>query len=134
METSSLVQNADRLIGAMGSWPSFHDANVLSVERSGETLRLRIHVFSMTDRVDPAGYYVLEKHHLATFAFEGITSDSLPLAYETDCLDHLWFEQSGALVCAHLESHMDLGGEVSCCRVAVQDVVPCSPEGVPLGA
>ena len=134
MEASSLVQNADQLSGAMGSWPSCHDANVLSVERSGNTLRLRIHVFAMTDQVDPAGYYVLQKHHLAAFAFEGVTTDSLPAAYQSDCLDCLWFEQSGALVRAHIESHMDLGGEVLCSRVAVQEVVPCSPEGVPLGA
>ena len=134
MEAPSLVENADRLILAMGYWPSFHDANVMSVERSDRTVRLSIHVFAMTDRVDPAGYYVLERHHLVTFAFRGITSDSLPDAYESDCLDRLWFEQSGALVLAHLESHMDLGGEVLCSRVAIQDVAPCSPKGVRLGA
>ena len=134
MEAPSFVSNAERLSQAMGYWPSFHDANVLTVERSGDTLHLCIHVFVMTDRVDRDGYYVLEKHHLAKFVFEGITADSLPDAYSSDCLDRLWFEQSGSLVRAHLESHMDLGGEVLCSRVAVYDVSPCSSQGVPLGA
>jgi hypothetical protein len=134
MEASSLVQNAGRLIDVMGYWPSFHDANVMSVERGDDSLRLRIHVFAMTDRLDPAGYYELEKHHLATLAFEGISSSAVPTDYQSDCLDRLWFEQSGTLVHAHIESHLDLGGDILCSRASVQDIVPCSSDGTPLGA
>lgn len=134
MEASSLVQNADRLIDAMGYWPSFHDANVMAVEHGDNSLSLRIHVFAMTDRVGPDGYYELEKHHLATLAFVGITSSSVPGDYQSDCLDRLWFEQSGAQIRAYIESHLDSGGDVSCSQVSIQDVVPCSPDGIPLGA
>ena len=73
MEAPDFVAGSGWLTEAMGYWPSFHDANLVGVSRENGALRVVVHVFAMTDRVDPAGYFVLEKHHLVTLALNGIT-------------------------------------------------------------
>jgi hypothetical protein len=129
MEAPQFVSGSSQLTGAMGYWPSFHDANVVNVSRARGSITVAVHVFAMTDQVDAAGYYILEKHHLVTLALEGVQSSSLPPDYSSDCLSQLSFHRAGASICVAFESHMDSGGEVTCKSVAVLDVVPCSPAG-----
>lgn len=134
MEMASLVENAEQLVKAMGYWPSFHDASVESVERDGGSITITLHLFAMTDEIDPAGYFALEKHHLARFSFDGVIAADLPPGYQSDSLDRLRFERTANGVLAHLESHMDLGGRILSSRVILQSVVPCSPQGALPGA
>jgi hypothetical protein len=69
-----LVQDAEKLLRIFGRWPSFHDAEVIGIAldrtgREGPVLEARIHVFEMTSELDDRGYYVLQKHTLATLGF-----------------------------------------------------------------
>ena len=124
-----LVTNGEQLVAAMGYWPSFHDANVVEVFRANNSFSAKIHVFEMTDKVDPKGYFVLQKHHLVTFSFNGVQSNSLPGGYTTDCLDELVFAKVGDNVQVSFESVMGQSGEVVCTEVAITGVVPCSSTG-----
>ncbi len=77
MTDTELVTNARALTDVFGYWPSFHDAEVLSMylDREGSdgpSLEARVHVFEMTDRVDERGFYVLTKHTLVTLRFSDI--------------------------------------------------------------
>jgi hypothetical protein len=74
------VQNQHLLTDIFGYWPSFHDAEILSIflERSGKSrpsLTSRIHVFEMTSEIGPTGAYVLRHHTLLTLRFEGVNLD-----------------------------------------------------------
>lgn len=76
------INNEQALTSIFGRWPSFHDAEILSLllERSGEdgpSLTATIHLWQMTSAVDDRGYYVLENHTLATLRFGGILLESL---------------------------------------------------------
>lgn len=124
METEQLVRNGDRLIQAMGRWPSFHDANVVGVFRDDDSFSVKVHVFDMTDKVDAAGYYVLDKHHLVSIDFRNVQRNSLPVDYASDCLDRLVFEKSGDMVRVDFESHMGQDGTVVCAEVVITDVEP----------
>jgi hypothetical protein len=78
------VRNSEAIEKIFGYWPSFHDAEVLHVrldrgdppnpegEARRPTLETDIHVFEMTDQVTEEGFYVLHKHTLVTFAFQGV--------------------------------------------------------------
>ena len=57
-----------------GSWPSFHDAEILELHlhRTGRSW-IKIHVWNMTDQIDGKGHYVLDKHAVVTFTLEGVT-------------------------------------------------------------
>ena len=76
------IQDAQKLIEVFGIWPSFHDAEVLSIRLDrggpdGPTLELRIHVFEATSEVDAAGYYVLRNHTEVTLRFADVALDAL---------------------------------------------------------
>ena len=56
-----------------GGVPSFHDAEIIDLQlhRSGAS-RFRVHAWKLTDKVNEEGYYVLEKHFVATFVLERV--------------------------------------------------------------
>lgn len=80
----SKIENSHLLTGIFGYWPSFHDAEVISVElqraQDGSdqpTLRARVYVFAVTKEVDDRGFYVLKNHTLVTFLFRGIDESQI---------------------------------------------------------
>ena len=60
------------LIAWFGFWPSFHDAEVLSIHlnRRGES-SVVVQTWQRTDEVDGRGHFVLTKHVVVTFLLEG---------------------------------------------------------------
>ena len=91
MTETELVANAHALTQLFGYWPSFHDAEVLTMhlDRSGEdgpSLEAQVHVFEMTDQVDDRGFYILRKHALVTLRFADILLRNLQ-----------WFNQQNSL-------------------------------------
>ena len=71
------IPGAVELSKWFGGFPSFHDANAeLQINGDG-TGWLKAYGFGMTDKVDQNGYYVLEKHFVATFLFEKLRSVAL---------------------------------------------------------
>jgi hypothetical protein len=70
-QIADLIEGSELLVAAIGNWPDFHDANVLRVKRSGDTLTVVVHVFQMTSEVDERGYFVLTKNHLVTWSRAG---------------------------------------------------------------
>ena len=66
------------LISWFGLWPSFHDAEVLSIHlnRQGES-KVVVHTWQKTDEVDGRGHFVLTKHVVVTFLLESTLSVKL---------------------------------------------------------
>jgi hypothetical protein len=64
---------ADGLIAWFGRWPSFHDAEILSVElnRAG-TSRVRIHSWNRSANVSLEGFHKADNHCVVTFLLEQI--------------------------------------------------------------
>lgn len=69
------IPGGEALFDRFGRVPRFHDAKLLeiTVSTKGSGL-LRIHAWNMTDEVDAAGYFVLDKHVVVTLALEGISA------------------------------------------------------------
>jgi hypothetical protein len=61
-----------------GYWPSFHDAEVISLHlnRQGSS-SLRIHTWDTTKEVNEKGHYVLAKHVLVEIILETVSDLSL---------------------------------------------------------
>jgi hypothetical protein len=74
-EDSKGLLGADALIAWFGRWPSFHDAEILSVElnRTGAS-RIRIHTWNLTADVDAVSGYKIEKHCVVSFLLEQINA------------------------------------------------------------
>lgn len=69
-------RGATDVIAWFSHWPTFHDAEVLSItlDGSGEC-GVAIHAFEMTPEVNTDGHYVLAKHAVVTFCLEGFPQD-----------------------------------------------------------
>jgi hypothetical protein len=67
------IPGAVELLAWFGHWPSFHDAEIVSLtlNRSGVSI-LRVHTWQMTSQIDERGYYVLDKHIVVNFQMEEI--------------------------------------------------------------
>lgn len=80
--TMAKIQNRELLTEIFGSWPSFHDAEILSIQldRGGEdgpSLTAVIHLWRMTNEVDANGYIVCKNYTLATLRFGHILLEML---------------------------------------------------------
>jgi hypothetical protein len=78
------IPGADAVIAWFGHWPSFHDAEVLSIHINRDGLSLiRIHTWNVSTRLDRAGQFMREREAIVVFEFAGIRSLRLQ-AEETD--------------------------------------------------
>ena len=76
------IENKELLTDIFKEWPSFHDAEIVRIklEREGEDapyLEADIHVFEMTNEVNPKGHYVSQKDTLVTIRFADISEQYL---------------------------------------------------------
>ncbi len=70
------IPGAQDVIAWFGYWPTFHDAEVLSISLDRlNGCRVSVHAFEMTAEVDSSGHYVLAKHAVLTFRMEGFPRD-----------------------------------------------------------
>ncbi len=72
------IVGAERVTEIYGTWPAFHDAEVLRVRLDhdgarGAALEADIHVFAMTPELDAAGFYILRDHHVVTLRIDGLS-------------------------------------------------------------
>jgi hypothetical protein len=70
------IPGAQDVVAWFGSWPTFHDAEVLSISLDRVSgCRASVHTFERTAEVDSSGHYVLAKHTVVTFCMEGFPTD-----------------------------------------------------------
>lgn len=72
------VEGARELRDWFGYWPSFHDAEILSVHlnRAGAST-IVVYTWETTNEVDAKGYYVAVKHVIVEFMMEEVFDLSL---------------------------------------------------------
>jgi hypothetical protein len=81
------IEGAEKITRTFGYWPSFHDAEIINfhlwrgdVDPERKTyifpaLTLLIHVWELTNEVNPNGYLVCRHHTLATLRFHTVFQD-----------------------------------------------------------
>ena len=71
---STAIKGAEHLISVFGKWPSFHDAEVLTVtlNRDLPSLVLQIFIFETTREVDRRGCYKRDKQRIVTLWFHDV--------------------------------------------------------------
>ena len=70
--TAPDIPGVAEVIAWFGYWPTFHDAEVLSIalNRSGVS-QVAIHAWEITPEISASGHYILAKHAVVTFSLEG---------------------------------------------------------------
>ncbi|AXI61583.1 hypothetical protein DLD99_14245 [Pseudomonas kribbensis] len=125
-----LIQGAGRMIGNIGFWPSFHDAEVISFSvsrplhhaNSGTVAKLRI--YYREHEVVRAGTAVFEycfrKSLLIELIFDGLQDSSLKDFNQQNVLDSIKFKRlQDSSIVAELLSIWGVGGVIRCNTVAI---------------
>ena len=97
MSVMDRIKNIEELTDIFGRWPSFHDAEIISIflSRDGEGgpfLDAKIHLFEMTNQVDDRGVYVLKLHTLVTFRFAQVVMGEIK-----------WFNHQNVIACMSID-------------------------------
>ena len=89
------IPGAQDVVEWFGYWPTFHDAEVLSIHLDHiKGFTVSIHAFEMTSEVDAEGHYVARKHAIVIFQGQGLPACGVSL--ET-------FASQNVLGCAYVE-------------------------------
>jgi hypothetical protein len=133
------IENEKSLTDIFGRFPSFHDAEIVSIflEREGEGspyLEAKIHLFESTNEVDSKGFYVLKNHTLVTFRFTCISLEYLKWFNHQNVLSHLDIseiepeENDGCGFEVSMPSSYGCEALFKCRKILVAKVEPFRPE------
>ncbi len=83
------VKGYEQILKQFGSWPSFHDAEIVSMllDRNkgngliGPTITLKIHAFNITSEITDGGYYKTINHAVITFYFMDVVDFELKYGF-----------------------------------------------------
>lgn len=137
---ADMIEHGSLLTDIFGRWPSFHDAEVISIElfrnpkgTNEPSLRAKIYVFEATPEVDSRGFFILKNHVLATLIFGGIGDNSIAGFNQQNVLsdiaitdissrqlDKIKFE-------VHFPSIFGVEAELKCRTIKVEAVEPFGP-------
>ena len=138
MNEAEIVENAALLTHVFGGWPSFHDAEVLTMhlDRAGEggpSLEACVHVFRATSEVGADGRYVLTRHTKVTLRFCNILLPALRGFNEQNSVSELDIEEvdpaehDGRRLSARFGSNFGVEADLLCDRILVKAVEPFDP-------
>jgi hypothetical protein len=147
MDGAVVFEGSRKLTDIFGYWPSFHDAEVhdLLLQRGDldaarpsyvfPILTVKVHVFEMTNQVNPAGYFVLTKHTLVTLRFHDVEDCHLNGFNHQNAILGLTIAEAdpGARRTPVMEVTMDsafgLDAAFKCSRCEVVEALPCDEKG-----
>jgi len=144
LSADSEIKDANLVTEIFGYWPQFHDAERLSFYLSRGNLdpetdswefpsiEAKVHVFEMTSELTPKGYFILHKHHLVDFRFEGVDELHLEGFNHQNAMQGLNFKllDDGPLRFeVTLDGAFGADARFLCSRVIVAGVLPCGPNG-----
>jgi hypothetical protein len=68
------IPGAESVVDWFGKWPSFHDAEIMTlhIDRERRPSSMRIRAFTLSDRTDASGRFIRERDALVVFEFTGI--------------------------------------------------------------
>lgn len=134
MAAPKLISQHELVTGFYGYWPSFQNANVLAYEREGDSIRFTLHTWQVTNEVDEKGRFVLRKHALVAFEFDGISDCEMNAFQAGNVLFSMGVEEFVAPPCVRvvLDSVMDWSGAFTAEHGRVVSFVPCNKNGTPV--
>jgi hypothetical protein len=115
------IAGAQTLFDWFGYWPSFHDAEVLSIElnRTGPS-KIEVHTFAATDAVNSEGAYICDKHCIVTLFLEDLEGVDLVDFNQMNVLSSLRFQRENDTFTLALASTYGVGGSIKAKSVRIE--------------
>ena len=136
MSDTPNIPGAEKVVEWFGYWPTFHDAEVLSIklDRSGGS-NVSIHAFERTSEVDSRGYFPLWKHVIVTFAMErflpdeqGITNTRIDFFNHQNVITDAWIETTPKGHTLRLDGIFGVDASITCEHLSVS-IAPADEDG-----
>jgi len=123
------VAGARMVFDRFGRWPTFHDAEVISIQldRDGPSLIMETYVFQTTSEKDLRGYFRRANECHITFLFEDVEDVSLTDFNHQNVLAGFRLSRRNDLVEVWIDSLFGLEGHFLCKRMKVVSVVAVHP-------
>jgi len=126
------VTGAQQLHDWFGYWPTFHDAEVISLHlnRKNPSI-LKVHTWEMTSEVDMTGHYVLAKDVVVDFVIDiSAADDSLELyGYShQNVIFGLAIDKDDSAYKLDIDPCYGLGGSIKADNISIR-LTPGEPEG-----
>jgi Immunity protein 50 len=99
---------------------------------------VKIHLWQMTNDLDPKGYYVSTKHTLATIKFYDVDSFKMEGFNHQNAIFGLAIEQQTRsdgptpYFVVDFESSFGIDATFTCLRIEITEAIPCDAEGRPI--
>lgn len=136
------IEGSEKVLELYGEWPSFHDAEILSVnldrgkaeKKCGPIVAIKLHGFAITNELDDKGHYKVVNHAQIVFQFYGVVEFALTHGFGTqnplsgvsieDIRSH---QLEGINYFVEFSAHLNCDIEFKCSSVVVASV----EEGIP---
>lgn len=116
-----MVEGHEAVIGWFGEWPSFHDAEVLSLRLNrSATSSLEVLTWRTRSETNDAGHYVRDKFAVITFSLESISSLELTEFNHQNVIGELTLEKVEGKIRLHLYPCYGLNGYLEAHSVRVE--------------
>ena len=124
------IRGAAELVTWFGRWPSFHDAEIVSLtlNRAGVST-LQVYTWEMTPKLDELGYYILEKKVLVNFRMEEITTLTLSDFNPQNVISGLTLARTDDSVEIRMHPCFGLAGSIAARKLSI-GFAPVSDEPV----
>ena len=110
------INNHEALTGIFGDWPTFHDAEIMSIHLDAwdkvPSLEAEIHLWETTPEADSRGYLILKKHTLARLLFYDASFGEVVGFYKQNVLSELRIVHNES---GDYKFTVDFDGIVGCC-------------------
>ncbi len=120
-------KNFRKVVDYLGSWPSFHDAQVLNVELDAKipTIIMRVYAFETDKTLDEKGHYKRIKNCIITLKFFSIQDLELYDFNYQNVLFNLEFKIIKKKIKVLINSSYGLNGKFVCEKAEIISVESC---------
>ena len=146
-ELDSAIAGSEKITGIFGYWPSFHDAEILELHfvrgnvqpeqkiYDFPRLTLTIHLWELTNEVDPKGFFVLRHHTIATLKFTDVFEFQMQGFNHQNAILSLSINREertkgpSPVFVVTIDPAFGMGASFECLGIDVVDAVRCTEEG-----
>ena len=142
-----LIVGSGKLTNIFGYWPSFHDAEILDLHfwrgdiqtdkgvYNFPVLTLKVHLWELTNKVDPKGFLILQHHTLTTLRFYDVNDFQMQGFNHQNAMMRLAVSSEqrtdgpSPYFAVVVEPAFGMEASFKCLRMEVVEAIQCSDDG-----
>ncbi len=123
------IKNSEIVINHFGYWPSFHDAEIISIkfernpDKGNSSVHMRVYAFEMTDKLI-GRYFNLIKHCVIDIEFIDISNNEMDGFNHQNAIQGLDFGREGEFLFCKIDSAYGMDGYIEAKEIKITKLNP----------